>query len=214
MNCVPIETAVRALAYLKTPDRVQAGVRNTYGVTVPLDRIGRILAKMPKREPGGAIGEPTERDGWHYDLRRNRYEPVEVPPAPKPVIRAVFKKREPMLVAVPAPSPRNPYVGPFEFNVLAASVGRDFGVSAAEIIGKGRFRKLMLPRLVLTKLCLERGMSCSNIARRMGGRDHTTIMHQRDIFDVYAVRYPAIGRSYLRHVQLREEARQMREVAA
>lgn len=213
MSTAEIDSAVRSLAYLKTPDRIRAGVRNTYGVFVPLERVNRVLASLPKRAPGGAVGDPTERDGWQYDLRHNRYEPVfeaePVKPCPVPKVEV----RAPLPKTLPAPS-INPFEGLFQFKVLAASIGRDFGVSAADIIGKARFRKLMLPRLVLTKLCIERGMSCSQIGRKMGGRDHSTILHQRDMFEVYAPIYPAITASYERHVALREEAAKAREVAA
>lgn len=204
MTQADINNAVRSLAYLKTPDRVRAGVRNTYGYSVPLASVERILRENERRKPA-EIGEPKESDGWDYDFRLNRAVPV---PAEKPVVkfaRPMFRERAPLPKKVPAPSP-NPFVGPFQFKVLAASVASDFGVTVADVCGNGRFRKFMLPRLVLTKLCLERGMSCCAIGRKMGGRDHTTILHQRDIFEAYARLYPEVARSYARHVELRDAA--------
>jgi hypothetical protein len=41
----------------------------------------------------------------------------------------------------------------------------------------------------------------------MGGRDHSTIMHQRDKFDAYAALYPQVRASYERHVALRDAAK-------
>jgi hypothetical protein len=79
------------------------------------------------------------------------------------------------------------------------------------VIGANRARKFILPRLVVTKLCIERGMSCAGIGRKMGGRDHRTILHQRDIFDAYAALYPKVRACYDRHVALREAARITRE---
>lgn len=215
MTHAEINNAVRALSYLKTPDKVRAGVRNAYGYCVPVERVARILRENERRAPKD-VGTPTEADGLHYDYRLhpNAMRPNVTPTKPVHVFtRPAFKQREPLPEKVPAPSP-NPFAGLFQFKALAASIGRDFGVSAEDIIGKGRFRKLILPRLVLTKLCIERGMSCSNIGRKMGGRDHTTILHQRDIFDAYARLYPEVAASYARHIALRDEAEKAREVAA
>jgi hypothetical protein len=203
-----INSAVRALAYLKTPDKVRAGIRNTYGFEVPVERVARALSTISEKRPVRNIQlEPLASDAFDYDYRVNPNVRPQIIEPIKPRTAPVFKQREPLPAEVPAPSPTNPYEGPFEFKRLVASIGTDFSVTADEIIGKGRFRKLILPRLVLTKLCLERGMSLIQIGRRMGGRDHTTILHQRDIFDAYAARYPQVRASYVRHVALREEAR-------
>jgi hypothetical protein len=203
-----INSAVRALAYLKTPDKVRAGIRNTYGFEVPVDRVARALSTISEKRPVRNIQlEPLASDAFDYDYRVNPNVRPQIIEPIKPRTTSVFKQREPLPAEVPAPSPTNPYEGPFEFKRLAASIGTDFSVTADEIIGKARFRRMILPRLVLTKLCLERGMSLTQIGRRMGRRDHTTILHQRDIFDAYAALYPQVRASYVRHVALREEAR-------
>lgn len=214
MTHAEINNAVRALAYLKTPDRVRAGVRNTYGYSVPVERVARILNVIQSEGRIREAADPLPSDAFDYDYRLhpNAMRPNVTPAKPVHVFtRPAFKKREPLPDKVPAPTP-NPFVGLFEFKRLAASIGQDFYVTADDIIGKARFRKLILPRLVLTKLCIERGMSCKQIGRKMGGRDHTTILHQRDIFDAYARLYPEVAASYARHVALREEAAAAREV--
>jgi hypothetical protein len=212
MMTTEITRAVRALAYLKTPDRVRAGIRNTYGFNVPLVRIDRILRESEGRPPA-KIPEPLPSDAFDYDVRFNRSGIRKVVEPVKPRTKPVFKTREPLPKVVPAPS-INPFEGPFQFKVLAASIGRDFKATAADIIGPKRFRRLILPRLVLTKLCIEHGMSCSQIGRKMGGRDHSTILHQRDKFDAYAALYPEVRACYERHVKLRDEALAKRELAA
>lgn len=209
-----INSAVRSLAYLKTPDKVRAGIRNTYGVSVPLDRVARILNVIQAEGSHRArIAEPKESDAWHFDVRVN---PNKRPLIIKPVAkrdRPGLRQREPLPKVVP-PELSNPFVGPFQFKVLARSIAEDFDTTATDIIGKARFRRLILPRLVLTKLCIEQGMSCVQIGKKMGGRDHSTILHQRDIFDAYASLYPQVRVSYDRHVALREEARAARGVVA
>jgi len=211
MTQADINKAIRALAYLKTPDRVRAGVRNTYGVSVPLDRVQRVLSTIQTEGTHKAkVGEPTEADGWHFDARVNyKCRPVIVAPIVQRD-RPALRIKEPLPATVPAPTP-NPFTGPFQFKLLAASIASDFDTTADEIIGPSRFRSLILPRLVLTKLCIERGMSCAQIGRKMGGRDHSTILNQRDKFEPYAALYPTIRESYARHVALRAEAMAARE---
>ncbi len=214
MTHADINNAVRALKYLGMPDKVRAGVRNAYGYSVPVERVARILKSIGDKRPVRPAGdEPLPSDAYDYDYRVHpnaRPQAVEVRPV-HTFNRPAFKKRELLPEKVPAPSP-NPFIGLFQFKALAASIAEDFGVTAEAVLGKGRFRKLILPRLVLTKLCLERGMSSCQIARKMGGRDHTTILNQRDKFDAYARLYPEVARSYARHVALREEAEKAREV--
>jgi ATPase involved in DNA replication initiation len=211
MTYAEINNAVRQLSYLKTPDKVRVGIVNTYGVTVPLDRVARILRVIQAEGSHRAqIAEPKESDAWDFDVRINpNKRPVIIKPVAKRE-RPAMRQREPLPKHVPAPSP-NPFIGPFQFKLLARSIAEDFDTSAADICSAARFRHLFLPRLVLTKLCLEQGMSTVGIGRKMGGRDHSTILHQRDKFDAYAALYPAMRMSYDRHVALRAEALAARE---
>ena len=207
MTYAEINNAVRSLAYLKTPDRVKAGIRNTYGYTVPVERVARILSVIQSEGTHRAkVAEPKESDAWDYDVRVQPnvrpiiVDPVNVPAKPR------FHDRAPLPKTLPAIT-RNPYTGPFEFKRLVASVAADFGITLKDVIGKGRARRFLLARLVVTKLCIEQGMSCANIGRRMGDRDHSTILHQRDVFEHYAKMYSIVQDSYERHVELRREAK-------
>lgn len=211
MTQAEINSAVRALKYLGTPDKVRTGIVNTYGFDVPIDRVARVLKAIQKEGSHRAkIAEPLDNDAWDFDVRVHHnsrvqlVEPIRVPERP------MLRQREPLPTHVPAPT-ANPFEGPFQLKVLAASVGADFGVTAADIIGKNRARKFILPRVVVVKLCIEQGMSCAGIGRKMSGRDHSTILHSRDIFEPYAALYPTMRASYERHVALRAEARAVRE---
>ena len=207
MTQADINRAIRSLAYLKTPDKVRAGVRNTYGVLVPLDRVRRVLSVVQAEGSFKAkVQEPLPGDAWDYDVRVSTNSRVQKVEGVATRDRPALRQREPLPTVVPMPT-ANPFEGPFQFKVLAASVARDFDTTAADIIGKGRARRLILPRLVMTKLCIEQGMSCSAIGIKMGGRDHSTILHQRDKFDIYVPLYPEMLASYRRHVALRDEAR-------
>lgn len=200
-----VNNAIRAMAYLKTPDKVRAGVRNAYGYCVTVERVERILREIaPKRVFGASIGEPRDCDAFDYDYRVNPNSRVQVVETIKPRA-AVFKRREPLPVKVPAPS-ANPFEGPFSIKRLAASIGTDMGLDPSDILGPKRARKFILARIVLTKLCIEQGIPCAAIGRKMGGRDHSTILHQRDIFEPYAALYPPVRACYERHVAMRAEA--------
>ena len=211
MNYADINSAIRSLSYLKAPDKVRAAMANTYGVRLPLDRVERTLSVIQAEGSHYAkVPEPKESDVWDYDFRIHRNSRPQVQ---APIVRPekpALRERVPLPKSVPPPSP-NPFVGAFMFKALVASIASDFGTTADDICGPARFRRLILPRIVLTKLCLEQGMSSKAIGRKMGGRDHTTILNQRDSFHAYAKKYPAIRESYERHAALRDEARAIRD---
>ncbi|MFM9105372.1 MAG: chromosomal replication initiator protein DnaA [Chloroflexota bacterium] len=61
--------------------------------------------------------------------------------------------------------------------VLAAVVAQ-YGVSADELIGKGRRKEIVQPRQVAMYLLREEtGASLVDIGNELGGRDHTTVLH-------------------------------------
>jgi len=210
MTGADIQSAIRSLAYLRTPDKVRAGLANTYGVKLPIERVQSALSVIHAEGSHYAkVAEPKESDAWDYDFRFHRNSRPQAKPQIVKPERPALRQREPLPKSVPAPSP-NPFVGAFMFKALAASIASDFGTTVDDICGGARFRRLILPRIVLTKLCLEQGMSSKAIGRKMGGRDHTTILNQRDSFHAYAKKYPAIRESYERHAALRDEARAIR----
>lgn len=210
MTAADINRAIRSLAYLKTPDRVRAGIRNTYGYSVPIDRVQRVLNVIQAEGSHRAkVPEPLDSDAWDFDVRYSANSRVQLVDRIRTPERPMLRQREPLPAKVPPQTP-NPYQGPFMFRHLVASVAADFGIEPERVLGKGRIRKLILARVVVTKLCIEQGMSCANIGRKMGDRDHSTILNQRDVFDAYAAMYSAVLQSYQRHVALRDEARDAR----
>lgn len=81
-----------------------------------------------------------------------------------------------------APQMRRP-----AFEVIGL-VCRRFGYSKEDVLGPRRHANLMGPRAVITRILKDRGHSYPMIGRMLGGRDHSTIMHCLDNFDVYARR--------------------------
>lgn len=58
------------------------------------------------------------------------------------------------------------------------AVCRRFRVSLAELVGTGRRREIVVPRQVAMYLLREElGLSLVEIGQRLGGRDHTTVLH-------------------------------------
>lgn len=210
MTHAEINSAVRKLAYLKTPDKVRAGIRNTYGFSVPVERVERALKLISEQRPVRNVQlEPLESDAFDYDYRISPNSRVQIVEPVKPRTTPVFKPRAPLPATVPAET-INPYEGPFQFKRLAASIARQMRVPTEDVLGPHRARKFMLARFVLTKLAIEQGMSCVQIGMKMGGRDHTTILNQRDKFDAYAAMYPQVRAVYERHVAMRDAAKAAR----
>lgn len=198
-----INNAIRSLAYLKNPDAVRAGVRNTYGYNVKVERVERILSVLQSE---GArmmkVPEPKACDAFDYDYRLPSNPWLEIvrdtapEAAPEPAITQPVIHPE---------LSENPYAGPFVFKQLTESVAKEMYVRAADILGPNRARHLILARAILSMLCLKQGMSCKLIGRRMGGRDHSTIINHRKAFPKYAAEYPEVLACYEKHLAWRDE---------
>ncbi|NNE49761.1 MAG: hypothetical protein HKN38_06115 [Altererythrobacter sp.] len=66
--------------------------------------------------------------------------------------------------------------------LIQRKVAEVFGVTAQDITGKLRLRKLARPRQAVFYLAREMtDMSYPDIGRLTGGRDHTTVIHGRDV---------------------------------
>lgn len=62
--------------------------------------------------------------------------------------------------------------------IIRAETARFYGVSLADIEGKSRTRRCVVPRHMAMLLCRSIAeKSYPEIARSFGGRDHTTVMH-------------------------------------
>ena len=81
---------------------------------------------------------------------------------------------------------------------LLEQVADYYHVSVAEIKGEGRGSTLVCGRSVIARIMRERGCSYPRIARMLGRRDHTSIMHLCKTFDDRAQKYPEITTLYLR----------------
>ncbi|WP_158610976.1 helix-turn-helix domain-containing protein [Aurantiacibacter spongiae] len=86
---------------------------------------------------------------------------------------------------------------------LLSSVADTFGLSVDDIKSASRRAPAVSARAVIVRILREREISYAVIGRILGGRDHTTVIHAADNWDVYAKRDPRVVRAYL---ELRDRA--------
>lgn len=73
-----------------------------------------------------------------------------------------------------------PFYAPITWRILRA-VAEEFGMPVSEILDRRREPKYCLPRFVAIGLMLQlTNMSLPAIGRRLGGRDHTTVLNGRN----------------------------------
>jgi hypothetical protein len=118
-------------------------------------------------------------------------EPAKVPveAAADHVPVALFFDAEPQEEAETSPEPNAEpaEIVPEAMPVLARSririevilrvVSRYYGVTVPEVIGPDRARTVTIPRQAAMRFASLEGWSFPEIGRRIGGRDHTTVLH-------------------------------------
>lgn len=83
------------------------------------------------------------------------------------------------------------------------AVAQSFGLTPADIKGTARNRHYVCARMVASRLLRDLTWKTSGLPRfslpqigRLMGRDHSTIIHHLDVFDVYARKYPMMREVY------------------
>lgn len=92
--------------------------------------------------------------------------------------RITSEVHEELPVSAPVKTP-SPAILPTE---IIAAIARDFDLIASDITGPSRKRYIVKARQTAAHVLRERGNSFPNIGTRLGGRDHTTILHACTIF--------------------------------
>ncbi|WP_310533162.1 helix-turn-helix domain-containing protein [Novosphingobium sp.] len=70
-------------------------------------------------------------------------------------------------------------------------------ISPSDVTGKARFRHLVSARAIISKILRDQGnLSYPQIGRRIGGRDHSTIINAVRLFDIMIDRDPDMAEQY------------------
>lgn len=96
-------------------------------------------------------------------------------------------------------------------DVMFKYVADHYQVTPAELRGRRRHTSLVNGRSVIAKILRERGHSYPAIARMIGKRDHTTIFHLLNTYDVRAKHNPDMS---LLYTAIKEHEAAMDAVAA
>ena len=68
---------------------------------------------------------------------------------------------------------------------VAKVIAEEFNVTVEQIKSPSRVRRIIIPRFSFYWLSYKYGHSLPKIAAWTGGRDHTTVLHGKNIIDAY-----------------------------
>jgi len=203
----PYSYAERLARYISCPSTIRVRTLEHFGTAPPLSTIrqfrerveaeraafekNRPEAETPKPKPALLIVasapapkvRPPRRSLWP-----TWYKPSRLPIRTKALAGGFDRTPWPKWYAVPGAC--------LTGNNLVAAVARDFGFTGADLKGKARRYDLARARSVVVRIMLDRGVSSTQIGKILGGRDHSTILHSRDMFDAYSQRDARVGASY------------------
>jgi hypothetical protein len=179
--------AKRLVRYITSASTVRAYLVNEFGPHAPpsLRCIQSMIdaVRAPPPEPSAFAAEqfytPRRDDGVSYQPRAVA---VPIAPSPRAVAVPIAPRRAPAPpVDAPTPEPGLLRVTPrsdlLTVTDVARAVARAFGVTAAELTGPRRGKRVVTPRYVLVALLVARGASLSAAARHSGRKDHTTAIY-------------------------------------
>ncbi len=187
--------------WCKDASTIRAACKNEFSSGIPTR--AQIEAMIAEHLPASNDDGPDARDnGAHW-------RPLGLVTPEKAVkVQAVRKsrakpKRNRDYIFVPRPG-ANPFQRvPGRAMSIVASVGRDFGLSLEDMIGAGRNRHMAKARFIAYRLLRNLGLSTPHIGRILD-KDHTTVMHGLQRFEVEVIRDDFFAEVYERHEAMRE----------
>lgn len=124
----------------------------------------------------------TEIEQNYLRIRRRFFNPPPLPPAPvepptPPPPPAEFTRDQALLLAILERAPHSgKHLMPIE-RVIRAVCGY-YGVKRRDLVSESRLAYIVHPRQITMHLCRRlTGRSLPEIGRRLGNRDHTTVLH-------------------------------------
>lgn len=195
----PTAYAKRLAGYIASPTKIEALTRMEFGRAPPLHQIAemRCAVERAAKPPERYCNERDDDDGRDYVVR-------SLVPKAKPRRVRDYIVIEPARLLEP---PENPFAGLYSTGArVIASVAHDFGLTPAHITGLARDAVLIDARAVVVKVLKRWGRRSYPEIGRLMNRDHSTVIHSLQNFDIYARRNRMVEESYLRHLTLIEEA--------
>lgn len=193
--------------YITSPTKIEAYTRLEFGEAPPLHWIANERYRIEqRRKPMNTYYKDNPAlDGKIYSPA-GMGRPPEEQAAPEP------RKRDYLVLPPPKTAP-NPFLQPFVAKRVIELVAKDFGCTTSDLTGPRRHASLVDARAVVVAALKRWGRhSYPQIGKALGGRDHSTVIHAREHFDIYCRRNPLVGPSYDRLARLIEEAE--REIEA
>ena len=152
-----------------------------------------------------AVGAVKPKDAMAYTIARHRLS-GDIVAAGK-----IIPEKEPevkdYLFTPPEPDESgNPFFERWRIaDAVIESVAKDFGLTLMAIKGEARDARYVGPRAIIVCLLMQWGLSSTEVGRRLGGRDHSTVLNARRRFSVYTRKKP-IAASYAKHYKMLLEA--------
>ena len=192
----PIAYARYLATYIASPTKIEKLVLLDFDRAPPLHVIANLRYTVEREKK--AFGRDCYRIG-NSATDGEDFRPRSLLGPPPPRVRTATVPPLPFDTG-------NPFLQLYRLTrAVSESVGRDFELPVAMIMGSGRLRDAVNARAVVINLLLRRGLGHAEIGRRLG-KDHSTIIHARKNFDLYMRRDERIAMSWARHLVLAEEA--------
>lgn len=218
----PVGLATKLATYIKDPSTIRARVMDHFGRAPTIDKIRELQAQVNKPKPYSGTADhkfrldclkhegpyEIDEDGFdrcvvckkekpqaqHLADMRRRLDDArrkQIERALKEAARQKIAKQQidhaPVVIV---PGFRS------VFDQVCDEVCSVFGITREELLGQGRLRYLVDARTVVAVALRRRDpklWSYPTIGRRLGGRDHSTIISLCENWDIRAQRNPLIG---------------------
>lgn len=178
--------------YIRDPEYIRALVQREYGAhrAPPLDTIKLMQAdhQYLRAKFRDQYGDAPEND----NLPEWRPVSLVTAPKPEPVLFEAMPKPEQLETVELLPSRR-----------IIKGTAAAFKMSVADLLGKDRHKRFVVARAVAIRLLREQTwsdgtlrFSYPQIGRMMGGRDHSTVIHAINNFELYCRLHPEAKAAY------------------
>lgn len=197
----PAQYARRLTTYIADPARVRSLTMREYGEdrTPSLATIAEMRAKHERRHRPRSLDLQCELEA--LEQRAQTRAEVKVEREAKEAAELAARREQQVRDAEAVMRALGGYAS--KAGRIVGAVSHAFGVSPADIVGKSRLRKHVVPRKVAVRLLRDRQiitgkLSLPDIGRIVGDRDHSTIKHSLDTFDTEMRDNPAAFAIYNR----------------